>query len=55
MQSNIRRSRMRKLSRIHESASAFAKGIGAPDYTDPEHGLRAVLVLCEQEAGKFRQ
>lgn len=39
-----------ELTRLHNSAKAFARTIGPPDYTDEEHGLRAVLVLCQQQA-----
>jgi hypothetical protein len=42
-----------ELNRIYIAATAFAKSIGAPDYSDTEHGLPAVLVACEREAKSF--
>lgn len=42
------------LDRIYEAARDFALGIRAPDYTDEEHGLPAVLVLCRQESESGR-
>ncbi len=38
------------LSEVHGAAAAAARRIRAPDYSDPEHGLPAVLVVCQQEA-----
>ena len=38
------------LSRLHKAAQTFARTIRAPDYSDQEHGLPAVLVVCQEEA-----
>ena len=35
---------------LHDAASEFAATIRAPDYSDPEHGLPAVLALCKNES-----
>lgn len=42
------------LNQLYESAKLFATGIRAPDYSDEEHGLPAVLVLCGNEAKSER-
>lgn len=42
----------KNLSRIYESAKSFAQTIRKPDYQDKEHGLPAVLVLCQRESRK---
>lgn len=39
---------------LHEAASEFAETIRAPDYSDPEHGLPAVLALCKDESNTER-
>lgn len=42
-----------QLSALNKAAKKFAKAIRAPDYKDIEHGLPAVLVLCQQESKKY--
>jgi hypothetical protein len=43
----------KELSAINKAAKKFAGSIGAPDYKDVEHGLPAVLVLCQSESKKM--
>ena len=43
-----------QLSAISKAAKKFAGSIRAPDYKDIEHGLPAVLVLCQNESKKYR-
>lgn len=38
------------LTRLHKAAEDYARTIPAPDYTDAEHGLPAVLVRCREQA-----
>jgi hypothetical protein len=35
---------------LHKAAKDYALTIRAPDYSDPEHGLPAVFVLCQDKA-----
>ncbi len=44
-----------ELDRLSTAAKATAESIGAPNYNDPEHGLHAVLVICEREAANVRK
>jgi hypothetical protein len=42
-----------ELSEINKAAKQFASSIRAPDYKDVEHGLPAVLVLCQNQSKKI--
>ncbi len=42
-----------ELTQTYEAAKEFASTIRAPEYGDTEHGLPAVLVLCQKEARKL--
>jgi len=42
-----------ELSSLHKAAVVFTQGIRAPDYSDREHGLPAVFVLCQEESEKY--
>lgn len=42
-----------ELSALHAAAADFAQTIRAPDYADQEHGLPAVLVLCQDASEKY--
>ena len=44
--------RSKELSDIYSSAKKFAETIPKPNYQDQEHGLPAVLVLCQKESHK---
>lgn len=41
-----------ELNSIYQAAKTYAQGIWPPDYSDPEHGLPAVLALCRYESKK---
>lgn len=44
-----------ELNEINKSAKNTAFGIRAPDYSDEEHGLPAVLIICQDESEKIYQ
>lgn len=41
-----------ELNRLYDLAQRYAASIRKPDYNDTEHGLPAVLVLCQLESKK---
>ena len=41
-----------ELIRLYDLAQRYAASIRKPDYNDTEHGLPAVLVLCQLESKK---
>ncbi|WP_460049298.1 hypothetical protein [Sessilibacter sp. MAH2] len=42
-----------ELMEIGNKSKAYAASIRAPDYSDSEHGLSAVLILCQEEGEKI--
>jgi hypothetical protein len=42
------------LNQIYQSAKTYAETIPSPNFTDSEHGLQAVIFLCQRESVKLK-